>query len=482
VYPAQSSSAEPQSRIPKIAAVAAYRFFAKGPHQLDLCMKAETLRGEKAWLLGASFWELWAPCRCPSNVRLGFVAAASLCSIACTSPPQTVRSTSSFHEPSGPHASVSPLPTAEPQPTWVMFQRNVLMLGQSPDANVRAGAAGFGRYNQITAFTLSNPDGSTNTALCDEAKAPRGSSGFGALSFECHSFPNVGRYVIRFNPADTGFTGPIVDEPLRYVSAPPATPAPPDGWAALPLAERLPSSRCYAYGESYEMALVDDRPNIKRNRRVSAKLPQQLATRLSPDHAQYVTHVFEDDSGWLVMFDHGEFGGGIEWFERQGGEPRQVHVGPATKDAIDPQNVNQALADGSSVYVLQGISHLGISEGQLAKVWREHEHFTSHVIARYASEPVAWVPLADGFLVTTWEAIWHTKLDGTTALVSRLPDIVWYPTSLARASDGTLYVGIRGGVLRLTPTWPEQPRYVADYLWPTRSGQPDCLEPEESNP
>jgi hypothetical protein len=130
-----------------------------------------------------------------------------------------------------------------------------------------------------------------------------------------------------------------------------------------------------SYGDSHEATLVDDRLAIKPAQRAAAKLPQALAARLSPDHAYYVTHVFEEEAGWLVMFDPGEFGGGVEWLE----------------------------------------------------VWRDHDHFTSHVVARYDSEPVAWIPLAGGFLVATWEVIWQTKMDGTNTLASRLPDVTWYP-------------------------------------------------------
>ncbi|HEY4104903.1 MAG TPA: hypothetical protein VGM44_13485 [Polyangiaceae bacterium] len=358
----------------------------------------------------------------------------------------------------------------------------MLTIGQLPDVSVRAGTTGLGRYNKSSAFTLLNPDGSINVASCNDAKAPGSSTGFGALSFECHDFPSAGRYIIRFNPAESGLTGTVVDVPLRLISDLPPTRPAPDGWRSLPLAGRLPLSRCYSYGESYQGTLVDDRLIIKPAQRAAAPLPRALAARMSPDHAGYVTHVFEEKSGWLVMFDHGEFGGGVEWYERQGGEPRSVHIGPAKEDEIDPQNVNQAIADGSAVYVLQGIAHMGINQGQVAKIWREHDHFTSHVIARYDSEPVAWIPLSDGFLVTTWEAIWHTKFDGTTTLISRLPSVIWYPSSLARASDGTLYVGTRGGVLRLTPTWPDDPRYAVDYLWPRRPDQPDCSVAEDSAP
>ena len=175
------------------------------------------------------------------------------------------------------------------------------------------------------------------------------------------------------------------------------------------------------------------------------------------------------------MFDHGEFGGGIEWFARAGGQPRSVFVGPHEQDEFVPQNVNRALAVDGAICVLQGIAHMGTNEGQLAKIWREHDHFSSHVIARYASEPVDWIRRDDGsWLVATWDAIWETREGTPSTLVSHFPDIMWYPTSLVRAADGTFFVGTRGGVVRLTPTWPDAPRYAADFLWEAGSQKRGC--------
>jgi hypothetical protein len=125
---------------------------------------------------------------------------------------------------------------------------------------------------------------------------------------------------------------------------------------------------------------------------------------------------------------------------------------------------------GGALYVLQGLSH-----GHLAKVWREHDHFTSHVIARYDSEPFEWVREPDGsWLVATAQALWRTTDAGISTLVARFPEVIWYGTSLARAPDGTIYVGARNGVLRLTPVWPEAPRYAADWLMPRETKNPDC--------
>lgn len=207
----------------------------------------------------------------------------------------------------------------------------------------------------------------------------------------------------------------------------------------------------------------------------AAKVPLLLASRMSEDHARTVKYVFEADDGWVVMFDHGEFGGGIEWYARAGGPPRSVFVGPRERDDFVPQNVNRALAADGVIYVLQGIAHMGISEGQLAKIWREHDHFTSHVIARYASEPVDWIRRDDGnWFVATWNAIWETREGAPSTVVANLPDVMQYPTSLARAANGTFFVGTRGGVVRLAPVWPDAPRYAADFLWEAGGHKRDC--------
>lgn len=137
------------------------------------------------------------------------------------------------------------------------------------------------------------------------------------------------------------------------------------------------------------------------------------------------------------MFDHGEFGGGIEWFARGGGEPRSVSVGTQKHEEFASQNVNRALAADGVIYVLQGITHMGISEGQLAKIWREHDHFATRVIARYPSEPVDWIRRDDGtWLVATWTAIWETRQGAPSTVLARLPEIISYPTSLNSRGSG----------------------------------------------
>lgn len=404
------------------------------------------------------------------------LAAATMCLLnACGARQSAAPSPcSAFHDSEGPYATLGPTFTALPAAVQFEAERDVVSLGEVPRVIVRAGDAGIGRFNETSEFTVTNPDGTRNDGPCDPAREPGSSGGFAALNFKCHPFTQVGVYTIRFEPARSGLPGNPVELHLRVVAAAPKTPPPPQGWQAVALTSRPPQLDCYSYGESY-VAVLDHGALVMGAAQEKAKLPAPLASRMSYDHARTVKYVFEAGDGWVVMFDHGEFGGGIEWFARVGGAPRSVFVGTQEQDKITPQNVNRAMAADGVIYVLQGLAHMGTNEGQLAKIWREHDHFTSHVIARYSSEPVDWIRRDDGtWLIATWTAIWETREGAPSTLVAHLPHIMSYPTSLVNAADGTLFVGMRGGVVRLTPTWPDVPRYSADFLWHPGSQRLDC--------
>jgi hypothetical protein len=388
-----------------------------------------------------------------------------------------------FRAPSAPFADVEPPVTAEPPLVFLEAESDVILRGRLPTIFVRAGNHGIGAYNKTTKFSLLNPDGSVNQGPCNEAAAPPASSGFAALSFECHPIRQLGVHRVRFDPAPVGLQGAPVELSFRVLDALPAAGAAPKGWKVTSLISGRLDYGCYGYGTDY-------RASVERNglvvqalsrARSAAPLPRLLTSRLSREHANVVTHVFEADDGWIVMFDHGEFGGGIEWYARDGGAPRPIMVGPHHADEINPQNVSRAVAADGVIYVLQGISHMGISQGQLARIWREHDHFTSHVIARFDSEPFDWTPLEDGgWLVATWQALWRVTSAGKLELVARLPGKLSYPNSLARDSRGAFYIGTRGGILRLTPTWPDEPRYAAEFLWDPDARQRDCSPQGES--
>ena len=379
----------------------------------------------------------------------------------------------SFSPASGPFANVTVPAASEPPAVWLEPERDVLLVGQIPVVNVYAETGG-GDYKDTVEFEILGRNGSEVARTCDKAWHPDGSRGFATLNFECQHPIGVGLFDINVTPPRLGLSGATVNVPIRILKDPPSTPAPPYGWIAEPLARAFPQE-CLRSGENYEVQVDNEKLRFGILRYTnSVKIPQPLVTRMSVHHANVVKYVFEDVDGWLVMFDHGEFGGGIEWYSKSGGAPRSIAI---RKDAGDDvsQNVNRAAAIDGVIYVLQGLSHMGTSDGQIASVWREHDHFTSRIIAKYRSEPVDWILQSDGtWLVLTWEAIWGTSRTGNVKLVARLPEELGYPSSLAQASDGSLYIGARSGVLRLTRTWDEDPRFAADWLMPQGSPNQEC--------
>jgi hypothetical protein len=372
---------------------------------------------------------------------------------------------SSFVPAHGPFADISTSPAAEPPLTWLAPDTDVLLVGETPVVDVYAETGGY-QFRKTDGFTLRGSNPASVATKCDHDREPAASRGFATLDFACQYPASQGLFTITFDPSRHGLKGKPVEAPLRVLKKVPKTAPAPSDWVVAPLAGGIPRY-CDYQSDWYEVHLDAGRLALdKAPLRKAVSIPAPLASRMSSDHARVVNYVFEEIDGYLVMFDHGEFGGGIEWYEKSGGPPRSVTIG-AVRGELVPQNVNRAMAVDGVLYVLQGISHMGFSAGQFSAVWREHDHFTSRVIARYRSEPVDWVFQTDGtWLVLTWEAIWSTSRNGEVELVARLPDVLEYPSNLSRASDGTLYVGGRGAVLRLTPLWSEAPRYASDLLVP----------------
>jgi hypothetical protein len=365
---------------------------------------------------------------------------------------------SSFIPARGPFASISPPPAGEPPLTWLAPETDVLLVGQTPVVHVYAETGG-GRFRKTGDFQLRGLGAASVAPKCDHSREPTASRGFATLDFACQYPRDPGLFTITFDPSRHGLNGTPVEAPIRVLKTVPKTPPAPTDWGVVPLAAGI-TKYCDSPNDWYEAHLDSGKLALDETpMRNAVPIPAPLANRMSAHHAEVVKFVFEEIDGYLVMFDHGEFGGGIEWYEKSGGQPRSITIGATrVRGELVPQNVNRARAIDGVLYVLQGVSHMGFSAGQLSALWREHDHFTSRVIARYRSEPVDWILQTDGtWLILTWEAIWKTSRNGEVDLVARLPDVLDYPLSLSGAPDGTLYVGGRGAVLRLTPLWNEAP-------------------------
>jgi hypothetical protein len=187
----------------------------------------------------------------------------------------------------------------------------VVLVGQIPVVNVYA-ETGAGDYRETVEFEILGRNGSDVARTCDKAWHPDGSRGFATLNFECQHPNGVGLFDINVTPPRLGLSGGTANVPIRILKDLPKTPAPPYVWVAEPLAVGFPEE-CLRSGANYEVPVDSDKLRFGVLRYTNAvKIPQPLVSRMSVHHANVVKYVFEDADGWLVMFDHGEFGGGIE--------------------------------------------------------------------------------------------------------------------------------------------------------------------------
>jgi hypothetical protein len=162
--------------------------------------------------------------------------------------------------------------------------------------------------------------------------------------------------------------------------------------------------------------------------------------------------------GKLTSIDHGEFGGQVWW------EPTD---GRRTK--IAETNLLAFASTEAGLFGLAGLAHLSINEGELVRfdrvsagTWR-----IQHVSDLHGA-PYAFTILPNRrILVVTSGALVEASLEGTVHTLHQ--NRVWsftYPRSVVQDGSGTVYIGMRSAVARLTS---EGGRYREDWLVP-----PNC--------
>lgn len=158
--------------------------------------------------------------------------------------------------------------------------------------------------------------------------------------------------------------------------------------------------------------------------------------------------------GWLVGFDHGEWGGGLWWFSQDGS--RRVRVRPPAGGP--PDSVSGFVAENvvafddfaGTTIVFMGLDHAGGQSGRLFRVVRGPEGWQLILLANLRSRPRAWVHDGDSILIQTGDVLWRLLASGQIVQLHQasLPSS---PSSLALGESGRIYVGLRRFIVRLVP-------------------------------
>jgi hypothetical protein len=148
--------------------------------------------------------------------------------------------------------------------------------------------------------------------------------------------------------------------------------------------------------------------------------------------------------GRLVGADRGEWGGQLSWVS-ENGSASEIYSG----------NIQAITEVNGRYYAFGGLAHLGINEGRMLRVDRDEDgRWRAVPVVALSGAPEAVAKVAgDTLLVVTSGALEVVHPDGAHRVAHRNP--MWgflYPNSVAVARGGTVYVGMRHAVARLTPT------------------------------
>lgn len=148
------------------------------------------------------------------------------------------------------------------------------------------------------------------------------------------------------------------------------------------------------------------------------------------------------DDGWLVGFNHGEFGAALYWFSLDGRRHYRM-----LEDQVDPQ-VIAFFPMGKDLGAIEGLDHLGLSTGSVIRIARNaaQGQWQVHTVARLPQTPYAVAVSKQGLalMVLSESLVTFDSQHGITTLNASMPWGGLYPNSAVLSPDEqTLYIGMR---------------------------------------
>ena len=231
-------------------------------------------------------------------------------------------------------------------------------------------------------------------------------------------------------------------------------------WVHVPVPRQESRPRwCGNYSDSWylELSVGGGLKLLKQGRAQAPSVEDPIPFAIVPgDDRRGVRHVARLDSGWLVGFDAGEFGGGLWWFDSEGAPgirvrpPADAPVNP--KDPYKADNVRGFGRIDGDLVVLMGLDHL---YGRSGRVFRVQANADVSLVPWTALDgcPRAWAIDGRSLIVLTDSSVYELTSAAEARVAHTFKDDLrgLYPTSIVLSEDRQLYIGARRYVVRLTP-------------------------------
>ena len=230
---------------------------------------------------------------------------------------------------------------------------------------------------------------------------------------------------------------------VANVSGPAVAPTIPAGWVAIAVDEERLHCANYAHDEwlvAIEHGAVtlteskQDEPDTGPALPFTAKPPQQV----TPGRR----HVLAVSDGFLVGFDAGEWGGALYWYSKDGSK--------STK--LGDENVHGLVKVAPDLVAsIEGLSHGISSDGNVR--WIEHQaSWRANGLTVLDAAPSTFAATPEAIYIVTSESLARVDpKDRKATTIQPIRSARLYPDSMAIEPDGTLWIGMRQFVVRLTP-------------------------------
>ena len=229
------------------------------------------------------------------------------------------------------------------------------------------------------------------------------------------------------------------------------SPAPLSTWRALDREDSDDAERwaCWQDGAAGDWSVGLGPAGAHASRAARVRAATAVSSVPVPDTAEFSgpRAVLERPDGVWLGIDRGEFGGGLWWLPRGGG--------PAER--VSQENVRGIVVLDGKVTAISGLAHMGWNQGALLEPVRAGQGgWKLGRIRPLGAAPQAWAlqssdTTADVLWIATYQAV--LRIEGDR--MRRVHGVAGWPLidSLAVTADGVIFLGMRGGVGRLTPSW-----------------------------
>jgi len=211
-----------------------------------------------------------------------------------------------------------------------------------------------------------------------------------------------------------------------------------DNWKSYAIPTNQDTLRKYNYSQNeWSVFIKDNKVHVTKNRLYHD--PSIVPFKINSDEKDRLS-ILKVEDGYLIGFYRGEWGGHLDYFSKNGKD----HY------LISGDEIVQFIKKDSKIFAIQGLAHMGMSEGSIIKITKENGKWTSKEYLKLPTAPDAiGLDRNKNFIVITSKSL--LKVDSNAKINVLIEQGIWYArlyTNSIVIKDDIVYAGMRAGVYK----------------------------------